>query len=72
MFIAGEIEDCIVWNLNWKFEWYDFKNDKDLFLEYGYSVSEDIIKKVYGSSRIEYHLNKITNGRGDLFKEVIE
>ena len=32
MFIAGEIEDCIVWNLNWKFEWYDFENDKDLFL----------------------------------------
>ena len=69
-FIIDDIWDCITGSVEWNYELYDFRDNKDPFVNYGYSIMDEIIKEVYGSSPMDYHLNKITDGNGKIFKNV--
>ena len=58
MFITDDVNNSILWAVNWRFEWYDYQNDKNIFTEYALSIMDDIIKKVYKQSPIDYVLSK--------------
>ena len=72
MFLIDDVERSAKWSINWRYEWDELKPYQDDFVEYGYSVMDDIIKEVYGSSRIDFHLNKMTDGNRKIFKNVTE